>query len=137
MQLRNDYEREVFNGEQGVVADFNANEKKLIVDFDGRFKEYAAEETEDLTLAYAMSIHKSQGSEYDCVILLLLPQHAAMLNREIFYTAVTRARKRLFLISNDAALQPALTESTPNRRRTRLPERLREAFESPTAAERR
>jgi len=130
MQLKNDYDRDVFNGEQGVVTDFNDDEKKIIVDFDGRFTEYAVDETEDLTLAYAMSIHKSQGSEYDCVILVLLPQHAMMLNREIFYTAVTRARKRLFLVSHEAALQPALANSTPNRRRTRLPQRLRETFEN-------
>ncbi|MBN1196458.1 MAG: ATP-dependent RecD-like DNA helicase [Candidatus Aminicenantes bacterium] len=130
MQLRNDYDRDVFNGEQGVVADFNDEEKKIVVDFDGRFTEYTTEETDDLTLAYAMSIHKSQGSEYDCVILILLPQHSVMLNREVFYTAVTRARKRLFLISHEAALHPALANSTPNRRRTRLPQRLRDVFEN-------
>lgn len=134
MQLRNDYDRDVFNGEQGVVAEYDTEEKKLLIDFDGRFAEYAADEIDELTLAYAMSIHKSQGSEYDCVILLLLPQHTLMLNREIFYTAVTRARHRLFLISHEAALQPALANSTPNRRRTRLPQRLREVFETPPSA---
>lgn len=129
MQLKNNYEKDVFNGEQGIVADFDKEEKKLVVDFDGRFIEYAGDETDELTLAYAMSIHKSQGSEYDSVILILLPQHAVMLNREIFYTAVTRARRRLYLISHETALQPALANSTPNQRRTLLPRRLREVFE--------
>lgn len=129
MQLRNNYEKEVFNGEQGIVAEYDSGERKLVIDFEGRFSEYSSDEVDELTLSYAVSIHKSQGSEYDCVILLMLPQHAVMLNREIFYTAVTRSRKKLFLVSHEDAIQQAMSRSTPNRRRTLLQFRLSEFFE--------
>ena len=130
MQLRNNYEKDVFNGEQGIVAEYNAEERKLVIDFEGRFTEYSAEEVDELTLSYAVSIHKAQGSEYDCVILLMLPRHAVMLNREIFYTAVTRSRKKLFLVSCEDAIYQAMARSTPNRRRTLLQQRLSDFFEA-------
>jgi len=131
MQLRNNYEKEIFNGEQGIVADFNESKRILVVDYEGYFVEYDLEEMDELSLSYAVSIHKSQGSEYDIVILVLLPSHSRMLNREIFYTAVSRAKKRIFLISDEITIQRALLNSTPHQRKTMLPIRLKEYFETP------
>lgn len=131
MQLKNNYEKEIFNGEQGIVADWNKNEKKLMVDFDGSFIEYNVEDLDELTLSYAVSVHKSQGSEYDMVVLVMLPSHSIMLNRELFYTAATRARKKLILISDPQTVQRAVLNSSPSKRKTLLPQRLRDIFENP------
>ncbi len=130
MQLKNNYEKEIFNGEQGIIADFNPEKKVLHVDFDGSFVEYNGSELEELTLSYAVSVHKAQGSEYDMLILVLLPSHSIMLNRELFYTAVTRAKKRIFLISDETTIRRAVFNASPSVRKTLLPKRLAEVFES-------
>jgi exodeoxyribonuclease V alpha subunit len=129
MQLKNNYEKEIFNGEQGIVADFNREKREVVVDFDGNFKEYGIDELEELTLSYAVSVHKAQGSEYDMLVLVLLPTHAIMLNRELFYTAVTRARKKIFLISDPVTVRRAIFNAAPSRRKTLLPQRLKEVFQ--------
>jgi exodeoxyribonuclease V alpha subunit len=129
MQLKNNYEKEIFNGEQGIIADFNPEKKSLLVDFDGNFVEYSVSELEELTLSYAVSVHKAQGSEYDMLILVLLPSHSIMLNRELFYTAVTRAKKRIFLISAETTISRAVFNASPSVRKTLLPKRLSEVFE--------
>ncbi len=129
MQLKNNYEKEIFNGEQGIIADFNSEKKAMLVDFDGSFVEYSMSELEELTLSYAVSVHKAQGSEYDMLILVLLPSHSIMLNRELFYTAVTRAKKRIFLISDETTIQRAVFNASPSVRKTLLPKRLAEIFE--------
>ena len=126
MQLRNNYEKEIYNGEMGIVESVDIEKETATVSFDGLRLEYHGEELEELTLAYAITVHKAQGSEFDLVILLLLSAHHIMLSREIFYTAVTRARKRLILISDAEAISRALANAAPSKRRTRLPERLRE-----------
>jgi exodeoxyribonuclease V alpha subunit len=126
MQLRNDYEKEVFNGEQGIVLNFDEEKGSLTVDFDEYWVEYKADELDELTLSYAVSIHKSQGSEYDTVILLLLPSHGIMLNREIFYTAVTRTKNKIYLISDQKTVQRAISISRPSERKTLLTYRLNE-----------
>jgi exodeoxyribonuclease V alpha subunit len=131
MQTRNDYDKQVFNGDLGIVVDYNAADKLLQVDFDGWLVEYAADELDELTLSYAVSVHKSQGSEYDVVVLCLLPSHARMLSRELFYTALTRARKKLLLLSDEATVSRAVANSQPILRKTLLPLRLREMFEAP------
>jgi exodeoxyribonuclease V alpha subunit len=128
MQLKNNYEKEIFNGEQGIIADFNPEKKVMLVDFDGSFVEYSVSELEELTLSYAVSVHKSQGSEYDMLILVLLPSHSIMLNRELFYTAVTRAKKRIFLVSDETTIQRAVFNASPSVRKTLLPKRLEEVF---------
>ncbi len=127
MQTRNDYDKGVFNGDLGVVVDYNGPGRTLQVDFDGWIVEYAADELDDLSLAYAVSIHKAQGSEYDVVVLCLLPAHARMLSRELFYTAVTRARRKLFLLSDPETVARAVANSQPVQRRTLLPLRLSQA----------
>ncbi len=129
MQLKNNYEKEIFNGEQGVVADFNREKKAMIVEFDGNFLEYSMDELEELTLSYAVSVHKAQGSEYDMLVLVLLPTHSIMLNRELFYTAVTRAKKKIFLISDPETVRRAVYNASPAKRKTLLPKRLQEIFE--------
>jgi exodeoxyribonuclease V alpha subunit len=130
MQLKNNYEKEIFNGEQGIVTSFNAEKKILLIDFDGNYKEYSIDELEELTISYTVSVHKAQGSEYDMVILVILPTHAIMLNRELFYTAVTRAKKKIFLVSDRETVRRAVLNSMPSERKTLLPRRLQEAFES-------
>ena len=129
MQLRNNYEKEIFNGEQGTVEAYDEEEKLLSISFDGYYVEYHTEEIDELTISYAMSVHKSQGSEYDTVILVLLPSHSIMLNREIFYTAVTRAKRKLYLISDEHTVERAILNSSPRQRKTLLPLRLQQTFE--------
>lgn len=131
MQLRNNYEKVIFNGEQGIVTDFNPGEKTLSVSFDGTVINYHVSELEELTLAYAVSVHKAQGSEFDMLILVLLPSHSIMLNRELFYTAVTRAKKKIFLISDEDTVKKAIDNAKPSARKTLLNKRLQEVFEEP------
>jgi exodeoxyribonuclease V alpha subunit len=129
MQLKNNYEKEIFNGEQGIVVGYNTENKTMSVDFEGTPVEYGPDELEELTLSYAVSVHKAQGSEYDMLILVLLPSHSIMLNRELFYTAVTRAKKKIFLISDRETVRKAALNSSPSERKTLLPRRLKEVFE--------
>jgi len=129
MQTRNDYDKQVFNGDLGIVEDYNSRDKLLLVNYDGWIVEYAADELDELTLSYAVSVHKSQGSEYDVVVLSLLPAHARMLSRELFYTAITRARKKLILLSDENTVARACANSQPVLRKTLLPMRLKEVFE--------
>jgi len=130
MQIKNNYEKEVFNGDQGIIVDFNIEKKSMFVDFENRIVEYNTDEIDELTLSYAISIHKSQGSEYEVTVLILLPTHSIMLNREIFYTAVTRAKKKILLISDENTIQRAINNSLPSQRKTMLPVRLREFFKT-------
>ena len=134
MQLKNNYEKEVFNGDQGIVVDFQPQTQMLEVDFDGQRVAYGPEEREEIAPAYAVSVHKSQGSEYEVVVLVLLEAHRLLLTRELFYTAVTRARKRLLLLSNDAAIAQACAESRRLQRRTLLQRRLQDRFRSDAPA---
>ena len=132
-----DSDKGVFNGDLGIIEDYHAADKLLLVNFDGWTVEYAADELDELTLSYAVSVHKSQGSEYDIVVLCLLPSHARMLSRELFYTAITRARRKLLLLSDEATVARAVANSQPVRRRTLLTLRLSEAFatKSPLAGD--
>lgn len=129
MQLKNNYEKEIFNGEQGIVADYDPEKRIVRVGFDTNYIEYGVEELDELTLSYAVSVHKAQGSEYDVLLLVLLPSHAIMLNRELFYTAVTRARKKIFLISDRETVRRAVFNASPAQRKTLLTQRLTEIFE--------
>lgn len=129
MQLKNNYDKEIFNGEHGILTGYDEQSNRLYIDFEGSIIEYTKDEFDEITLSYAISIHKSQGSEYDYLILVLSPAHSVMLNRELLYTAVTRAKKKIFLISDEDTLNRAIATSTPNFRKTLLPVRLREQFE--------
>lgn len=94
MQQKNDYNKEVFNGDLGTVFDIDRLEKKVIIQFDGRDVSYDYADLNEITLAWATSIHKSQGSEYPVVILPLYTQHYVMLSRNLFYTGLTRAKQK-------------------------------------------
>ncbi len=125
MQTRNDYEREAFNGDIGAVSAVDIEARKLTVRFEQREVEYDDPGLASLTLAYATSIHKSQGSEYPAVVIPLLTSHFVMLSRNLLYTAVTRAKKLCVLAADPRAIRMALAETRREERMTRLAERLR------------
>lgn len=128
LQLKNDYEREVYNGDLGAIARVSVEERRLTVRFDGRDVDYQDADLDMLTLAYATSIHKSQGSEYPAVVIPLLTSHFVMLSRNLVYTAVTRGKKLCVLVADPRALKLALAEVRREERQTRLAERLRRAL---------
>ncbi|HXK16154.1 MAG TPA: ATP-dependent RecD-like DNA helicase [Polyangiaceae bacterium] len=128
LQLKNDYEREVYNGDLGFIARVSLEDRHLTVRFDGRDVEYQDADLDMLTLAYATSIHKSQGSEYPAVVIPLLTAHFVMLSRNLVYTAVTRGKKLCVLVADPRALKLALGEVRREDRVTRLSERLRGAL---------
>lgn len=134
MQTRNDYEREVFNGDSGWVQDIDPGKRQLSVNFDGRIVRYESEDLDALVLAYAISIHKSQGSEYPAIVIPILTTHFVMLNRNLIYTAVTRARRLCVLVADPRALRIALGEDRKEARFTRLSTRLAQAAASAVEA---
>lgn len=125
MQIRNNYDKEVFNGDIGIVKYVDLEERTLSVSFDGREIEYDVSELDELTLAYATTIHKSQGSEYPIVVMPVLMNHFVMLQRNLVYTGVTRAKKILVIVGTKKALGYAVRNVTVSNRLTRLKERLR------------
>jgi len=127
MQLRNDYEREVFNGDVGRVVHVDPRERTLALDVDGRRVDYSSEALEDLQLAYASTVHKSQGSEYPAVVIVLAREHHIMCQRNLLYTAVTRAKSLAVVVGSRAAVHRAVQNDQVQRRHTRLRERLRES----------
>lgn len=127
MQTRNDYDKGVFNGDIGLVADMD--EEMVWVRFPDGDVPYDKSELDALAPAYAMSVHKSQGSEYPIVILTLVSGHYVMLQRNLLYTAITRAKQRVILVGSSAALGTAVANDRTRRRHSLLAERLRrEAF---------
>lgn len=124
MQLRNNYDKEVFNGDLGYVENVDMEDRTLCVNFDGRLVEYDVSELDELTLAYATTIHKSQGSEYPIVVMPVLMTHYVMLQRNLIYTGITRAKKICVLIGTKKALAFAIRNISVLKRNTRLKERL-------------
>ena len=124
MQTKNDYDRDVFNGDLGVIVAVDASERRVRVRFDEREVDLEDTDLESLTLAYATSIHKSQGSEYPVVVLPLSSAHFVMLSRNLLYTAVTRAKRLCVVVADPRALRLALSEVRREERSTRLRERL-------------
>jgi exodeoxyribonuclease V alpha subunit len=127
MQMVNDYEKNVFNGDVGRIARVDAREQELVVTFDGRSVPYEFGELDELSLAYAASIHKSQGSEYPAVVVPIHGQHYVMLQRNLLYTAVTRARNLVVIVGTKEALAIAAGRVSSRRRVTTLKDRLRAA----------
>jgi exodeoxyribonuclease V alpha subunit len=127
MQTKNDYQREVYNGDIGRVVSVSPEERTLVVRFDGRDVEYQDGDLQALVLAYAISIHKSQGSEYAAVVIPLLTSHFVMLSKNLVYTAVTRAKKLCILVADPRALRLALAEDRREERSTRLSARIESA----------
>lgn len=126
MQTRNDYERDVYNGDIGYVHGYDEAEGQLLVDFDGRRVRYAPDDLDTLVLAYAITIHKSQGSEYPIVIVPLVMQHRIMLRRTLLYTAMTRAKDMMIILGARSAIATAVNSPYEYSRHGRLRERLHE-----------
>ncbi len=124
MQVRNDYDKEVFNGDIGVVTGLSLVEHTLSVDFEGRVVTYDWTEADTLVLAYAVSVHKSQGAEFPAVVMPLVMQHYMMLQRNLLYTAVTRARRLCVLVGSRRAIASAVRNNKVARRYTALDWRL-------------
>jgi exodeoxyribonuclease V alpha subunit len=126
MQIRNDYDKEVFNGDIGRIVAVDPEELKLEVLYPGRGRvSYAQEDLDELVPAYAITVHKSQGSEYPCVVIVLLKQHYMLLQRNLLYTAVTRARERVIVVGSRQAIAMAVRNDRPIQRYTYLARRLR------------
>lgn len=124
MQIRNNYDREVYNGDIGRIVSFDSEEQELIVDMDGRLVSYDFNDLDELIPAYAISVHKSQGSEYPAVVLPLHTQHYLMLQRNLLYTAVTRGKKLVVIVGTRKALGLAIRNNKTQMRYTGLLKRL-------------
>ncbi len=125
MQTQNNYDKEIFNGDIGRIADLSIEGQTLVVDFDGQRVAYDWSEADQLVLAYAISVHKSQGSEFPAVVIPIVKQHYRMLKRNLLYTAVTRAQKLCVLVGDRAAIQIALRNNEVVDRYSALDLRLR------------
>ncbi len=124
MQIRNNYEKEVFNGDIGTVLSVDLEDRSLSVLFDGRKVDYDVTELDELVLAYATTIHKSQGSEYPVVVMPVMMTHYVMLQRNLLYTGVTRAKKGMVVVGTRKALFQAVRNVTVRRRNTLLRQRI-------------
>lgn len=124
MQIKNNYDKEVFNGDIGIIESVDMQDRTLLVNFDGRSIEYDATELDELVHAYATTIHKAQGSEYPIVVMPVLMNHYVMLQRNLIYTGITRAKKILVMVGTKKALSYAVRNVTVTKRNTLLKERL-------------
>ncbi len=124
MHLRNNYAKAVFNGDIGQVEDVDAQRERLTVSYDDRRVDYEFNERDELTLAYAISVHKSQGSEYPAVVIPLLTQHFALLQRNLLYTAITRGREVVVIVGSKRAVAVAVENNRPRQRLSFLQQRL-------------
>jgi exodeoxyribonuclease V alpha subunit len=122
MQLRNNYEKNVFNGDVGKIIALVKNDQKITVDYEGHLVGYEGDELDELSLAYACTIHKSQGSEYPAVILVLDSSHFRMLQRNLLYTGITRAKGHVWILSGNGAFDEAIRNNRMQLRYTRLKE---------------
>ncbi len=126
MQTRNNYDLDVYNGDTGIVTLVAEEASELEVTFeDGRVVLYSVEQADELELAYAATVHKSQGSEYPAVVLAFLPQHYMMLQRNLLYTAITRGKRLVVIVGSEKAIGMAIHNTKIVTRNTRLTERLR------------
>lgn len=126
MQIRNNYDKNVFNGDIGYITAVDTNERTLTVTFDNRLVEYDITELDEIVLAYAITIHKSQGSEFPVVVMPVTMKHFVMLQRNLIYTGITRAKKICVLVGTTKALAYAIRNQTVSKRNTKLKERLNE-----------
>ncbi len=136
MQVENDYDREVYNGDLGIVQGIDEEEAELVVAFDGRDVRYGFGELDELVLAYATTIHKSQGSEYPAVVIPLVTQHYMMLARNLLYTGVTRGKRLVVLVGQRKALAIAVRSQGSHRRWSKLRDHLTGLPEQEIAAKR-
>jgi len=125
MQIKNNYDKNVFNGDIGSIMTINNEDRTLVLKFDEHLVEYDATELDEVVLAYATTIHKSQGSEYQIVVAPFTLQHYVMLQRNLLYTCVTRAKKVFVLVGTKKAVSMAVRNNKTSKRNTRLAERLK------------
>ncbi|NGX31785.1 MAG: ATP-dependent RecD-like DNA helicase [Chlamydiae bacterium] len=130
IQMRNNYDLNVFNGEVGIIEEVEAHLKELVINFDGKKVLYESKDMLDLSLAYAVSIHKYQGSEAPCVVIPVHMSHFMLLNRNLIYTGMTRAKKMLVLIGTKKALAVAIKNDEVKQRYTGLLDLLRESVDA-------
>jgi exodeoxyribonuclease V alpha subunit len=127
MQVVNDHERQVYNGDLGILRRIDMEDGELLVDFEGREVAYGFGELDELVLAYATTVHKSQGSEYPAVVIPLTTQHFPMLQRNLVYTGVTRGKRLVVLVGQRKALSIAVRGRQTRRRWSKLKEWLEAA----------
>ena len=125
IQTVNNYDKEVFNGDIGTISSIDLEESELLIEFDGRDVKYDISELDEVSLAYATSIHKSQGSEYPAVVIPIATQHFMMLERNLLYTGVTKGKKLVVIIGQAKAMAMAVKNKRSARRVTALAHRLR------------
>jgi exodeoxyribonuclease V alpha subunit len=128
IQTVNDYDKEVFNGDIGLIRSVDQTGGQVVIDYDGRQVAYDAGEMDSIALAYAITIHKSQGSEYPAVVMPVSTQHYVMLQRNLLYTGLTRGKKLVVLIGQNRALATATGTANTVERRTALGLRLKSAL---------
>ena len=126
MQIRNNYDKEIFNGDIGKITRIDREQQEIIVNYDGRAVPYEYTELDEIVHAYAVSVHKSQGSEYPVVVIPILTQHYMLLQRNLIYTGITRGKKLVVLVGTKKALAIAIKNNKPQKRYTLLRERLKE-----------
>jgi exodeoxyribonuclease V alpha subunit len=124
MQTRNNYDKEVFNGDIGRIIKIDREEQKIVVDYDGRPVSYEYSGLDEIVMAYAVSVHKSQGSEYPVIVMPILTQHYMLLQRNLLYTGITRGKKLVILVGTKKAIAIAIKNNKPQKRYTLLKERL-------------
>jgi exodeoxyribonuclease V alpha subunit len=125
MQIENDYDEEVFNGDIGYIVDVDPEVSELVASFDGPSVTYGFGELDTLVPAYAATIHKSQGSEYLAVIIPVLTQHYPMLQRNLLYTGITRGKRLVILVGQKKAIAISVHNASGRQRWPKLDERLR------------
>ncbi|MFZ3085064.1 MAG: ATP-binding domain-containing protein, partial [Candidatus Hydromicrobium sp.] len=125
IQLKNNYEKDVYNGDIGFIRGIDMEMEEITVNFDGRTVDYSFFELDEISLSYAISIHKSQGSEFKCVIIPILTSHYMLLQRNLLYTAITRARELAVIVGSKKAIWMAVNRNIVEKRYTSLKELLR------------
>ncbi len=126
MQIKNNYDKKVYNGDIGVITDINHEDQELTIKFGERYVEFSFSDLDEVTLAYAITIHKSQGSEYNAVIIPVVTQHYILLQRNLLYTAITRGKKLVVMVGTKKAMSIGIHNNRVTERFTYLKERLSE-----------
>jgi exodeoxyribonuclease V alpha subunit len=129
-QARNDYEKQIMNGDQGIIVDADPLRRSLTIDFDGKTLVYEHTDLKGLVPGYCSTVHKAQGSEYPCVVIPLVKEHYLLLDRKLLYTAVTRGRQRVVLVCQRSALRMTIQSISSSTRRTHLARRLISHFDN-------
>lgn len=130
MQIRNNYDKDVYNGDIGRIVKINTEERDVLVNFDGKVAAYDYNDLDELVLAYATSVHKAQGSEFPAIVMPIMIQHFILLQRNLLYTGITRGKKLVVLVGTRKALSIAIRNNKPKLRFTLLKERLQQGCRS-------